>query len=39
MHWVRSLMRRPRGMIILLSLYDLSCFLVILLLTVLLLAE
>ena len=29
MRWVVSLMRRPRGMTILLSLYDLFCFLLI----------
>ena len=39
MHWVRSLMRRRRGMIILLSLYDLLSFLLISSLIVLLLAE
>ena len=39
MRWVLSLMRRQRGMIILLSLYDLLSFLLISLLIALLLAE
>ena len=39
MRWVASLMRRPRGMIILLSLFDLLSFLLISSLIFLLLAE